>query len=168
MKTRRALGLVAVLGLSSFGLGDGGRRADAGEGTPDLGTLSWLGGSWEGKQGELEMEEHWSPPKGASMLGLHRDVKGSRTVSFEFLRIEAGASGIVYWASPGGKPAVPFRLVESKAGRAVFENPDHDFPQRILYWLGEDGALHARVEGSAGGRAASEEWSWRRQACPGR
>ena len=34
------------------------------------------------------MEEHWTAPKGNSMIGLHRDVGKGRTLVFEFLRIE--------------------------------------------------------------------------------
>jgi hypothetical protein len=124
--------------------------------------LAWMAGSWAGEQGGLEMEEHWTAPKGGSLLGLHRDVAAGRTVSFEFLRIASSADGIVYWASPQGRPPTPFRLVESKDGRVVFENPGHDFPQRILYWLAADGSLHARIEGIKGDKA--QEWTWRRMA----
>lgn len=108
------------------------------------------------------MEELWTAPKGGTMLALHRDVKEGRTVSFEYLRIESGPEGLVYQASPRGRPATPFRLKEAAAKRVVFENPEHDFPQRILYWLTEDGALHARIEGTLKGKPQSEEWSWRR------
>ena len=94
------------------------------------------------------------------MLGMHRDVSGSRPAFFEFLRIEAGPEGIVYLAQPKGAPPTPFRLAEVGERRVLFENPDHDFPTRILYWLGEDGALNARVEGTRGGAVAAESWRW--------
>ena len=126
--------------------------------------LSWMAGSWQGRQGEVEMEESWTTLKGGSLLGLHRDVRGGRTVSFEFLRIAEDKDGIVYYASPQGRPATPFRLVESGRERVVFANPEHDFPQRILYWKDADGALHARIEGMQGGKPASEEWRWTRSA----
>jgi hypothetical protein len=128
----------------------------------DLTGLAWMAGTWSGVQGGVEMEELWQAPKGNTMLGLHRDVAGGRTVSFEFLRIEAKSDGISYWASPGGRPATQFRLIELKAKRVVFENAKHDFPQRISYWLSNDGALHARIEGTMNGKPASEEWTWRR------
>ncbi len=128
----------------------------------DAASLSWMTGSWAGTQGGTEMEEVWTAPKGGSMLGLHRDVSGGRTVSFEFLRIDASKDGLTYWGSPQGRPATPFRMIESTKDRVVFENAEHDFPTRILYWLGGDGALHARIEGTLQGQPASEEWTWRR------
>jgi len=124
--------------------------------------LSWMAGSWTGTQDGVDMEELWIAPKAGSMLGLHRDAAGGRTVSFEFLRIESAADGVTYWASPKGRPATPFKLVESAGRSAVFENPEKEFPRRILYWLAEDGSLHARIEGTQGGKPASEEWRWKR------
>ena len=123
---------------------------------------SWMAGTWTGVADGLEMEEVWTPAKGSSMLGLHRDVKGGRTVEYEFLRIEAAPDGVTYWASPSGRPATPFRLAESSERRVVFSNPELPYPTRILYWLAPDGLLHARIEGTLKGKAASEEWSWNR------
>ncbi len=129
----------------------------------DVQALSWMSGRWAGTQEATEMEEIWTTARGGTLLGLHRDVKGGRTVSFEFLRIEAVPEGLTYFASPQGRPATPFRAVENKKGRVVFENRQHDFPTRILYWLAEDGTLHARIEGMLRGQPASEEWAWSRQ-----
>lgn len=127
---------------------------------PDLKSLAWMAGTWTGVADGVEMEEVWIAPKAQSMLGLHPDAATSRTVSFEFLRIEATADAITYWASPNGRPATPFKLVEGGQKRVVFENPEHDFPRRILYWKGDDGSLHARIEGTRAGKSASEEWRW--------
>ncbi len=128
----------------------------------DVASLSWMSGVWTGSQNGTEYEEVWTAPRGGSLLGLHRDVSAGRTVSFEFLRIEAAEGALVYWASPGGRPATPFRAVETAKDRIVFENREHDFPTRILYWLGPDGALHARIEGTLQGKPAGEEWTWHR------
>ena len=130
--------------------------------TPDLKGLAWLAGNWTGRQDGMEMEELWTRPKGNTMLGVHRDVKGGRTASFEFMRIEATAEAITYWASPRGKPATPFKLIELRNKRVVFENVAHDFPNRIIYWLDTKGSLHAKIEGTLNGKPAAEEWTWRR------
>jgi hypothetical protein len=132
-----------------------------------LQSLSWMAGTWAGEAGGTATEEVWISPKGGLMLGLHRDVAAGKAVSFEFLRIEATADGIVYFASPRGAPPTPFRLVEGKEGRAVFENPKHDFPVRILYWLGLDDSLHARIEGP-GQKPKAHEWVWRKVSATGR
>jgi hypothetical protein len=133
--------------------------------------LAWLEGHWVGADGPLQMEEIWTSAAGGALVGLHKDVSTrggtARMVSFEFLRIEAGADGIAYVAQPGGQPPTRFPLTEQTPRRVVFANPAHDFPQRILYWLDDAGALHARVEGSKGERTVGQEWTWtRRPAAP--
>ena len=141
-----------MLALSSAGVD---RQA-----APSLDGLAWLAGAWSGTSRGVEMEEQWTAPKGNSMIGLHRDVGKGRTLSFEFLRIEQQGDAIVYWSMPNGRsPATPFALKEVSDTRVVFENPTHDFPQRIIYW--KDGAdLRARIEGTQNGKAGSQEWRW--------
>ena len=127
---------------------------------PTLDGLAWMTGSWSGDMKGIQMEEHWTAPKGNSMIGLHRDVGKGRTLVFEFLRIEQQGDRIVYLSMPNGRsPATPFPLKELSATRVVFENPQHDFPQRIIYWKdGND--LRARIEGTQNGKTAGEEWKW--------
>jgi hypothetical protein len=137
--------------------------AAAADAAPDpLAPLAWMAGEWSGTDGGVAMEEIWTEPKGGMMLGVHRDVKDGRAVSFEFFRIEATPEGITYFAQPHGKPATPFRLTESKDRRVVFANPEHDFPKRIHYWLSRDGALHARIDGGEGSSEKPMEWTWRK------
>jgi hypothetical protein len=129
--------------------------------------LSWLEGHWAGADGSLQMEEIWTSAAGDALVGLHKDVATkagtTRMVSFEFLRIERDAEGIAYVAQPGGRPPTRFLLAESGARRVVFANAAHDFPQRILYWIDDAGALHARIEGPKNGRVVGQEWTWTRR-----
>ena len=128
----------------------------------EIGKLSWLSGSWSGVKDGVQLEEHWSAPKGATMIGMHRDVRGGRTVGFEFFRVVEDSLGLVYMAQPGGRaPATPFRAKTLEKTRVVFENLQHDFPQRVIYWLPKKGELHARVEGTLDGKLESEEWVWK-------
>lgn len=122
--------------------------------------LAWMAGSWAADSAGMHIEEHWTAPSGGMMLGMHRDVARGRAVSFEFLRIEGDSTGVRYLAQPRGHPAFPFPMKSIGDGSVVFENKDHDYPQRILYWLDKDGALHARTEGVIKGKLESEEWRW--------
>ena len=133
----------------------------------NIADLAWIEGHWVGSDGPLQMEEIWTSAAGGALVGLHKDVstRGGtvQMVSFEFLRIEGGPEGIAYVAQPGGQPPTRFALIEQADRRVVFANPAHDFPQRILYWLDDAGALHARVEGPKGGRTVGQEWTWTRR-----
>ena len=70
---------------------------------------------------------------------------------FEFLRIVERDGGLVYIAQPGGRSATEFVLTELDTQRAVFVNPRHDYPQRIIYELSDAGTLSTSI-GFAKGR----------------
>lgn len=122
---------------------------------PSLEALGFLAGAWVAGSGGTRVEEQWLCPSGGLMVGMGRTTgEPGEAPSFEFLRIEKRPSGIVYVAQPGGRAPTEFRLVRLQPGRAVFENPEHDFPKRISYTHEADGGLTARVEGEApGGRS---------------
>jgi Domain of unknown function (DUF6265) len=122
---------------------------------PTLDDLAWIAGHWS----EGNVEELWLAPKGGVMLGMSRTIRRNGTAAFEFIRIATTGDGIAYIAQPGGRPPTSFKLVESKPGRAVFTNPEHDFPKRIVYELRE-GKLCARTDDGKDG----EEWCWARVA----
>jgi hypothetical protein len=114
--------------------------------------MDWLTGAWVGTRGSASIEERWSPPLGGAMLGVSRTVKGGSMVAFEFLRIVERDGGLVYVAQPGGHPPTEFVLTELGTTRAVFENPRHDSPQRIVYELSSEGSLSASIGFAKGGR----------------
>ena len=152
---RGIVAFACVLGLLAAA-GSAGAEA-----TP-FASMAWLEGRWTGISDGLHMEEHWTSPTGDGLVGMHKDVKAGKMVSFEFFRIVSQEDGIYYMTSPGGVPATPFKLIEQSARRLVFENAEHDFPQRILYWSEKPGELRARIEGAVNGKQESMEWRWQR------
>jgi len=126
--------------------------------------LAFMAGCWEGEQEGVRSEECWLAPANGLMVGMHRDLFKSGKAFFEFLRIESGPEGIAYLASPAGAPATAFRLAAAAPGRVEFANPQHDFPQRIIYQADGADRLKARVEGpGASGTTRFEEWTWTRR-----
>lgn len=114
--------------------------------------LAWMSGDWQtDPAGRAVSEEHWTRPAGGSMIGVSRTLVGERTASFEFLRIEVRGDSIYYVASPKGRcPATDFKLTRLSGQEAVFENPEHDFPKRIIYRKNPEGGLSAIVDGGEG------------------
>jgi hypothetical protein len=125
--------------------------------------LSWLHGAWCGATGAVQEEEVWLAPRGNLMLGMHRDIKGDRTIGFEFLRIELHTDGATYVAQPGGQPPVRFEMQQNSTRAASFVNMKHDFPKRIHYERSDANTLTARIDdGTDSGK--SMRWTWR--PCP--
>jgi len=125
--------------------------------TPTLADISWISGAWQTEPGgRREIEEHWTKVAGQSMLGMSRTVAGDKTVEFEYLRIEQRADGIYYVAHPKARyPGTDFKLTRASATEAVFENPQHDFPKRIIYRKISDDALTASIDGGEGTKSIS-------------
>ena len=121
-------------------------------------SLHWLAGYWTSVEEDEMIEEIWLTPRNSLMPGLHRETNGLEKAGFEYLRIEKTADQLIYFASPGGKKATAFYLTEFSDTHIVFENLEHDFPQRITYRLAEKNQLHVVIEG--GGQMI--EWRWYR------
>ena len=135
-------------------------RADSNPEQPALASLDWLAGHWRQRTARGWTEELWLPAEGELMVGVNRSLEhGRERARFEFLRIERTADGIVYHASPGGGPAVAFRLIELEPRRVVFANPEHDFPTHIEYRLTEADRLVAAIRGAEPGPS----WTFERQ-----
>lgn len=119
--------------------------------------LAWLSGDWRRcKDGEI-VEERWLGPRGGMLLGANLTSSRTGKASYESLRIARGDDSWVLWAAPMGRAPVPFRMVESDAQRAVFANPEHGFPARIVYWR-EGADLLARIEGTIQDQGIATEW----------
>jgi len=127
----------------------------------------WLAGCWLMVGPAGTYEEHWMAPRGGLMLGVGRSVRQGVAREFEHLRVEARGTGLVYVAHPSGQVPVEFQAAGLSDTLVVFENLQHEFPQRISYRMRGADSLVARVEGESGGRARSADFPMERTSCPG-
>ncbi len=146
MNIKFALLLIIILALFSTAVGQ--------ENKPKIDSLGWLAGCWE-QNDEVKNRfgsEHWMKPSGGTMIGMSRTVKNGKTAAFEFLRIVEDEKGIFYISKPSQNSGeTTFELVKSSPGEVTFENPAHNFPQRIIYRLDKTN-LFARIEGTNNGK----------------
>ena len=126
-------------------------------GTASTGTeindVSWLSGCWASDGGDPGSGEQWTSPAGATMFAVSRTVRNNKTTAFEFLRIiETEDGGLLYIALPSGQTLTTFVMISISADEVVFENPDHDFPQRVAYQRPSADRLVGRIEGVINGQ----------------
>ena len=99
------------------------------------------------------------------MLGVSHTVADGKTREFEFMRIMQDANGEVFFvANPSGQRDARFRLISSTKTEARFENPNHDFPQRIIYRR-EGDTLLGRIEGTTKGQSKAIDFPLKRTSC---
>ena len=150
---------IAVLALT---LVTGGfARAEASSGVTEL---TWLTGCWESHAGDRFVEEQWTAPRAGSMLGVGRTVKGNALVEYEFVVLRERDGRLVYIAHPSAQPSAEFTSTSISADSVVFENPQHDFPQRIGYQRKGDG-LDAWIDGTHDGKTQRVQFHYRRGSC---
>ncbi len=98
-----------------------------------IAAAAWLEGRWIGDMGRTKAEETWTPAEAGTMFASGRTIAGTKTVFFEFLRIEEANGTLAYIAQPRGGAPTTFMLSDSSDTHVTFANPDHDFPQTIKY-----------------------------------
>lgn len=155
--------LIALPILLSVALAPGPALA---QGTDPLAAAAWLAGCWAAEGKEAGSGEHWMPPAGGTMLGVGRTVKNGKTVDFEFMQLRSTAEGkLNFVALPSGQRETTFVLVPNTPEALVFENLQHDFPQRVIYrWVSSE-RLVARIEGMHSGVLRGIDFPMKRTAC---
>jgi hypothetical protein len=134
--------LVGVLLLSAFA------HAQAPAAKPTLQDFAWLAGQWRIEQADGQVDEQWMAPAGGLMMGMARNIQAGKVREYEFTLLRQEANGdIFYVASPSKQTETSFKLTSLRGGEAVFENPQHDFPKKIVYARQADGSLLAAIEG---------------------
>jgi hypothetical protein len=136
------------------------------ERTFTINDLTWLKGCWTSNHNNRTITEHWLKPAGGTMLGLSRTVAEGKMAAFEFMQIRQEASGsILFIAKPSGQPEATFKLIKGSDREVIFENPQHDFPQRVIYRLQGDGSLLGRIEGVSEGKEKAVDFPMNRERC---
>ena len=106
-------------------------------------------------------------PRGTSMLGMGRTVRGDTLVEYEVVVLREQGGRLAYEAHPSGQPSAVFLSRPVDGSSVVFENLQHDFPQRVGYRRDGPDSLLAWVEGTENGQTRRVEFPYRRTRCPG-
>ena len=129
--------------------------------------LAWMAGCWQRRAGTRLVEEQWMAPRGGLMLGASRTTRGDTLVEYEALRIEEAGDTLVYVASPSRQATTRFRAAGVRGDTVRFEDPTHDFPQRVGYVRRGADSLVAWIEGTQNGHPRRVEFPYARVECPG-
>ncbi len=137
----------------------------AGSRAAELSDLAWLEGTWQRETSRGPVYEHWERLSDNTWEGgsWRQATDGPRRTLEWLLLVKMG--GELFYIPKVGENAlpVPFKLTSLGDDRAVFENLDHDFPQRIIYQRRSDSAMHVRIEGPGdGGQTQGIEFEFTR------
>lgn len=131
-----------------------------------LDKLGWIEGEWLGESEDLVMQEHWEKKSDRLYRGHAYVLDGTDTIHQEFVHLQEVDDTIYYSVFfPGKLDSTNFMMTKYENNEMTFENPDNDYPQKIVYRLAGD-SLHARIEGDAGGKVQHADFSYKRISGP--
>ena len=133
----------------------------------NIADLGGMAGCWERKDAtkKLLITEQWMSPAGTSILGMGRTVKDGKTTGWEYMRIERRDDGLYFVSRPKENAEdTSFKLIRSTLDEVVFENKEHDFPQRVIYKL-QGEKMTGRIEGTMNGKERGIDFPYKRVKC---
>jgi len=132
----------------------------------DIEKMNWLLGEWGHTSKEGALAENWikdndSVYKGESFFIIEKD-----TVFSEYINLAEANGKLTYTVSVKGqndeKP-VAFTMTSSNDKTTVFENTEHDFPNKITYNKINNDSLVAVISGIQKGKPATETFAMSRK-----
>jgi hypothetical protein len=125
--------------------------------------LRFFEGNWKVENSNLM--EKWQLSGEDVYVGKSYTVLGKDTILNETIQLIFDRENIwckVQVQDQNTGRTIPFRLTKCQASVFVFENPAHDYPQKIGYRrIGNDKIL-AWIEGQQNGKMHKSEWAMRR------
>lgn len=110
--------------------------------------LTWLLGAWRSEAETTLFLERWERHPDGHFEGRaeSRSIETDEVFLVESLRLEPVDGTLQYVATvPHNEGPVAFPLVRCDEDAVVFENPAHDFPQRIIYRRAGADAISAHI-----------------------
>ncbi len=117
-------------------------------------------GKWKLDADNIILFEEWKEVNETTFEGLSYTIENGEKKILERLHILKLYDYIVYVAQPGGNKPTLFTLISDENNNFIFENKEHDFPQRVIYHFTSKNILNARIEGEINGEIITEEYSF--------
>jgi len=155
--------LLSGLILSAIIISCNGTKKDT---TLQLSKAEWLIGTWENKSPYGDLSESWQKENDSIFKGQSFFIKGKDTIHSESIVLSEIAGKVKYSPQVKGqnddKP-VDFTMTLANDRQLVFENPLHDFPQKITYTKITADSLVAEISGKQQGKPMSEKYPMKRR-----
>lgn len=123
------------------------------------------GGTWQMKTKKGILGETWKKSNTNELNSEGYKITGKDTTKLEKVQLVKKDDGIYYISTikdqNDAKP-IPFKLISSTNNQFVFSNPEHDFPQRIVYHMVTPDSLHAWIDGNYNGKFIKQDFYYKR------
>ena len=128
--------------------------------------LEWLVGSWESSSDFGDIQENWEKINDSVFQGTSYLIKEKDTLHSESIALEIKDDQILYVPIVKGQnndQPVIFLLTKQTPNQLVFENPNHDYPKKIVYNQITTDSLVAVISGTQGGKPSSDSFPMKKK-----
>lgn len=128
--------------------------------------MSWLVGEWENKMPEGNLTETWIKANDSTFTGKTLFIKEKDTIHNEEIVLSQKGETLYYTPTVIGQnndEPIEFKMTNSTENEFVFENPKHDYPQKIVYKKLNSTNLVATISGKQLGKASSESYPMKKK-----
>ena len=134
------------------------------KGKNKLTQLSWMLGKWQMQTNGGAIIEEWAKSSDSLWQGVSYAVSHYGDTQFaENIKLNYVNDQLVYLPTVSDQnenKEVSFAEKSFSDSLVVFENMDHDFPQRIIYKKISDTSILAAIEGIQNGQSRREEFAY--------
>lgn len=127
--------------------------------------MDWVIGKWENNAGDGSFHEIWTKTNDTIYSGRSFMIANEDTVFSESISLELKQNELFYIptvSNQNNAKPIEFKFIAIENNEIIFENKEHDFPQRIIYKQLAPDSLYARVEGNDKGKFRKEEFLMKR------
>ena len=123
--------------------------------------VNWLLGSWENKSEEGTLSEIWEKKNDSTLVGESYFIRENDTLHSERIEVKQKGEDLLYIPTVKGqnndKP-ITFKLTLATENEYTFENPAHDYPQKIVYKMVNANSLVTTISGIQQGKNSVESY----------
>jgi len=128
----------------------------------ELAKAKWLLGDWEKKDSLGTLVEIWRKEDDSTFVGKSYYLQNDKdTLLSEQIELIQEKDHLIYRATVVGEnndEPVPFQLTKAEDSLLIFENPKHNYPQKIEYKLKKSRTLVAAISGKQNGKSSTESY----------
>jgi hypothetical protein len=118
-------------------------------------------GKWRMDVENVEVYEEWQLVNENELIGISYSIEdGVKNIS-ENLYLKKFADQWAYVAVPKNQKIALFALIEHSPKKLLFENKEHDFPQKISYEFHKGGRMTAAIQGDVNGEIKRKKFSFK-------
>jgi hypothetical protein len=114
----------------------------------------WLLGNWTNQSEAGLAIEHWIKKNDSMFIGESYFIIGNDTASSERMSLEQHGDVMTYNPTvrdQNNNQRIEFTLTGFTEKQLIFENPKHDFPQKIIYNQVNPDSIFAEISGKMNG-----------------